>query len=53
MTRIWRQFLQNDTAATVIEYALIAGFISIVILSATTLIGNLTGTFISVAAGLK
>ena len=54
MTSALRQFLRDETAATAIEYAIIAGGLSIVIVAAVQSIGtSLSGTFTSVAAGLK
>jgi len=50
---LWR-FLNDETAATSIEYAIIAGGLSIVIVAAVTAIGsNLNAKFTSVATGLK
>ena len=49
-----RSFLEDDRAATAIEYALIAGGISIVIIAAVTSIGTtLNGTFGNVSSQLK
>jgi pilus assembly protein Flp/PilA len=49
-----RQFLSAESGATAIEYALIAGSISIVILVAAQTIGTtLNSTFTSVSNGLK
>ena len=54
MTSALRQFLRDESAATAIEYAIIAGGLSIVIVAAVQSIGtSLSGTFTSVAAGLK
>ena len=48
------RFLRDEKAATAIEYAIIAGGISIVIVAAVQTIGSsLNTTFTSVAAGLK
>ena len=48
------RFLQDETGATAIEYAIIAGGISIVIVAAVQAIGTILNTaFTSVAAGLK
>jgi pilus assembly protein Flp/PilA len=45
------RFLRDDSAATAIEYGLIAGGIAVIILTAVRLIGtNLNPTFASVAA---
>ena len=47
------RFLKKDDGATAIEYGLIAALVSIVIVAAlTTLGGNLTSTFTSIAAAL-
>jgi pilus assembly protein Flp/PilA len=40
-----RQFLLDDTGATAIEYAMIAGLVSIVILTAVTQIGENVKSF--------
>ncbi|MFN0218528.1 MAG: Flp family type IVb pilin [Hyphomicrobium sp.] len=51
---IFRSFLRNDSGATAIEYALIAGTISIVIVGGLTQIrGNLQGTFTDVSTGIS
>ena len=48
------RFLKDETGATAIEYAIIAGGISIVMVVAVQAIGTtLNTTFTSVAAGLK
>src|SRR5262249_26391220 len=48
------RFVRDDTAATAIEYAIIAGFLSIAIVVAVQNIGtSLNGTFTSIATGLK
>lgn len=42
----WAQFLKNESGATAIEYALIAGIISLAIVSGATGVGNtLTNTY--------
>jgi pilus assembly protein Flp/PilA len=49
-----RAFLRNQDAATAIEYALIAAFIGLVIITAVATIGTkLTGVFTAVAAGFN
>jgi pilus assembly protein Flp/PilA len=49
-----RQFVRDEHGATSIEYALIAGGISIVILAAVTAVGNsVNSSFTSVAAAVK
>lgn len=48
-----RNFINDDSGATAIEYGLIAGLISVVIIIAVTTVGeNLTATFESVASAL-
>ena len=48
------RFLKSESGATAIEYAIIAGGISIVMVVAVQAIGtSLNTTFTSVAAGLK
>ena len=48
------RFLRNDSGATAIEYAIIAGMLSIVIVTAVTAVGTSVNTmFTSVATGLK
>jgi pilus assembly protein Flp/PilA len=52
-TLIWR-FLQDDTAATAIEYGLIAAGIAVAIIVAVQTLGtNLNTTFSSVSTSLK
>ncbi|MDB5572351.1 MAG: Flp/Fap pilin component [Hyphomicrobiales bacterium] len=47
-------FLQDDSGATAIEYGLIAGLISVVIIGAVTLIGtNLTTKFTAISTALN
>jgi pilus assembly protein Flp/PilA len=47
------RFVRNESGATAIEYGLIAGLISIVIITAVTLVGgNLTTVFTGVANAL-
>jgi pilus assembly protein Flp/PilA len=49
-----RKFLKDKSGATAIEYALIAGGLSIVIVIAVNSLGSvLSGTFTKVSAGLK
>lgn len=53
-TQILRRFARNERGATAIEYALIAGGISIVIVAAATGIGSsLNNTFNSVQDGFR
>jgi pilus assembly protein Flp/PilA len=48
------RFLRNDSGATAIEYAIIAGTLSIAIVTAVTAVGTSVNTmFTSVQAGLK
>jgi pilus assembly protein Flp/PilA len=54
MIRIFRSFLLDETAATAIEYALIAGSLSIVIIVGVTGIGRtLNGIFQNLSTQLK
>lgn len=47
------RFVRNESGATAIEYGLIAALISVVIITAVTLVGgNLSNTFQSVANAL-
>lgn len=47
------KFINDEDGATAIEYGLIAGLISVVIITAVTLAGdNLTGTFDLIATAL-
>lgn len=49
----FRNFINNESGATAIEYGLIAGLISVVIIVAVTLVGTeLQTTFNSVASAL-
>jgi pilus assembly protein Flp/PilA len=48
------QFLKDDSGATAIEYALIAAFIALLLITAATTIGTeLKATFVDVDAGIK
>ncbi len=54
MRELILRFVKSDSAATAIEYALIASGISIVILAAVTSIGSsLNASFTSVSTQLK
>ncbi len=54
MTRILARFMTNKSGATAIEYGLIAALVSVVIITAvTTMGGNLTTTFNSIATALS
>lgn len=47
------KYLNDEDGATAIEYGLIAGLVSVVIITAVTLTGdNLTGTFDAIATAL-
>ncbi len=53
MTRIFSRYLQDKSGATAIEYGLIAGLVSVVIITAVTLVGgNLDTTFTNIANAL-
>jgi pilus assembly protein Flp/PilA len=54
VARLVVRFLKDESAATAIEYGLIAAGISVVIITAVKLVGtNLTTTFNSVANAVK
>jgi pilus assembly protein Flp/PilA len=54
MKSLYSRYLKDESGATAIEYALIAGFISIVIVAAVTNVGKtLQATFTSVNTGLQ
>jgi pilus assembly protein Flp/PilA len=54
MRRLVWKFLTDQSGATAIEYAIIAGFLSIVIVTAVNGLGTtLNGTFTSVGSSLK
>jgi len=51
--QLFKNFLRNESGATAIEYGLIAGLLSVVIITAVTLVGtNLTNVFSSIASAL-
>jgi pilus assembly protein Flp/PilA len=51
--QLCRSFIDDGSGATAIEYGLIAGFLSIVIVVGVTIIGtSLESTFASVASAL-
>ena len=53
MTTMISRFAKDESAATAIEYGLIAGLISVVIIGAITLVGtNLTTKFTAVSTAL-
>jgi pilus assembly protein Flp/PilA len=52
--RFMGKLLRDDNGATAIEYGLIAALISVVIITAVTLVGsNLSGVFNSIATALS
>lgn len=53
MKSLFSRFLNDKSGATAIEYGLIAALVSVVIIAAvTTMGGNLTATFDSIATAL-
>jgi len=53
MKKLFARFLKDESGVTAIEYGLIAGLISVVILGAVTIIGNqLLAVFNAIAAAL-
>jgi pilus assembly protein Flp/PilA len=53
MKNLINRFAKNESGATAIEYGLIAGLISVVIITAVGLVGdNVTAVFNAIAAGL-
>ncbi|HEX5279027.1 MAG TPA: Flp family type IVb pilin [Micropepsaceae bacterium] len=49
-----RKLIKDNSGATAIEYGLIAGLISVVIITAVTTVGtNLTGKFTTIATALQ
>ncbi|MBN8551387.1 MAG: Flp family type IVb pilin [Caulobacterales bacterium] len=53
MSKFIKQFLNDESGATAIEYGLIAALIAVVIITAVTLVGtNLETTFNNIAANL-
>jgi pilus assembly protein Flp/PilA len=54
MTRLFVRFAADETAATGIEYGLIAGLVALVIISAVTKLGTrLSAKFNAIAANLS
>jgi pilus assembly protein Flp/PilA len=54
MSECIRRFFRDESAATAIEYGLIAAGISVAIIAAVTTLGsNLNATFSSVSSALK
>lgn len=53
MSKFVFRFVKDDSGATAIEYGLIAGLISVVIITAVTSVGtNLSGKFNTIATAL-
>jgi pilus assembly protein Flp/PilA len=53
MRNLFFRFANDETGVTAIEYGLIAGLISVVIIAAVTLVGtNLTGKFTAISTAL-
>ena len=53
MSNFIKQFLNDESGATAIEYGLIAALIAVVIITAVTLVGtNLKATFNNIAGNL-
>ncbi len=53
MSKLLVRFAKDESGATAIEYGLIAGLVSVVIIAALTLLGgNLTATFNNIASSL-
>ena len=51
---IFKRFAEDESGATAIEYGLIAGLISVVIIATITTIGTrLNGKFTSISSGLS
>jgi len=54
MINLFARFLRDESAATAIEYGLIAAGIALAIIAAVnTLGGTLSGTFTSISSSLK
>jgi pilus assembly protein Flp/PilA len=54
MTHLFTRFLHDETAATAIEYGLIAAGIALAIIAAVNGVGtSLSGTFTSISTALK
>ena len=54
MKNLFNRFVADESGATAIEYGLIAGLISVVIIGALKLVGgNLTNKFTQVAGNLS
>ena len=53
MKNLFLRFANDETGVTAIEYGLIAGLISVVIISAVTVVGtNLTSKFTAISGAL-
>jgi pilus assembly protein Flp/PilA len=54
MRNLFFRFANDEAGVTAIEYGLIAGLISVVIIAAVTLVGtNLTGKFTAISTALS
>lgn len=54
MRKLMNIFVQDESGATAIEYGLIAGLISVVIITAVTTVGaNLSSKFSTIATALQ
>lgn len=54
MSRLVTRFIKDSSGATAIEYGLIAGLISVVIITAVTTVGtNLSAKFTTIATALQ
>jgi len=54
MRNFMSKFISDESGATAIEYGLIAGLISVVIITAVTTVGtNLSSKFTAIATALK
>lgn len=54
MTYLITRFVKDESGATAIEYGLIAGLISVVIIGAITIVGsNLSAKFQTIAGALQ
>jgi pilus assembly protein Flp/PilA len=54
MSKLLKSFLANESAATVVEYALLTALMSLAVLACLTLIGGkLSGTFNAVSGNFQ
>ena len=54
MTKLFQNFLKNESGATAIEYGLIAALIAVVIITGVTAVGtSLNATFNSISGSLR